>query len=80
MNIQAGSSKMLYHMVRDEPVKALHEVPFQYEVEAHLLRRNRGTQCFKLFQASKLHVPTEAFCGSAKIWITHQENDFSFFR
>ena len=80
ISIQEGSSKMIYNMVRDEPIKALHGVPFQYQVEASLLRTNKGTQCFKLLQAGKLHVPAEAFFGSAKIWITHQENELFFFQ
>ena len=83
LSIQEGSSKMLYKMVRDEPVKALHEVPFQYEIEAHLLRTTKGTQCFKVDQSCehiKIHVPAEASFGQSKIWITHREDDIFYFQ
>ena len=80
LSVQEGSSKMIYHMVKNEPIKALHEVPFQYEVEAQLLRTTKGTPCFKLLQTGNLNVPAEARFGQAKIWITRQENDFFFFQ
>ena len=83
MNIQAGSSKMLYHMVRDEPVKKLRlfmKYPFNTRLK-HISYEEIGEHnvlnSFK--QASCMYL-LKHFLGRPKFGSHTKKMIFSFFR
>ncbi len=66
-SIHEGSGKMIYKILKDEPIKSLHEVPYDYEVKASLCRSSKDKTCCQVDPQHRLQIPGKAKFGEAQV-------------
>jgi len=66
-SIQDGSSKLIYKIVKDDPIKSLHEIPYCVSGNATLCRIRKGNLMIKPEQIDLYQIPATAHFGDATI-------------
>ena len=70
ISLGEGHGKMVYKIIKNDPIKTLHEVPFTVRADADLLRKVKGQQCVRIHQQITFQCQATAWFGEAKIFIT----------
>ena len=74
-SIQDDSGKFVYKIVKDEPVKSLHEIPYWVQGNARLCRAQKGHVLIKPDDIKIFQVPAPAVFGNASIVLENVIDD-----
>ena len=79
-SLEEGHGKMVYRIIKNDPIKTLHEVPYTVKADANLIRRAKGHQCLQIHQQIKFQCHAVACFEDAKIFITSQSDRLIYFQ